>query len=127
VKADKEIVGVMIDNLQGNLENFVDEIKYHIKCLKRARSVEEVMMIKRDILRAWVAYMPLSSGTCYFCIAHEKESGRIDCEECEYAKYHGICEDKNSSWMKSNNLRWKFSELIHKEYYKGEKYEQETD
>jgi len=116
-KADEEIKNEIADNLEMELEKFVMEVKWHIKCMREASSVEEIMRIKKFILGLWAAYMPLSSDTCYFCITRQDS-----CTDCQYAKYHGVCEKEDSAWSKINSLRWKLYSLIANEYYRGETY-----
>ncbi|RLI87739.1 MAG: hypothetical protein DRP01_01020 [Archaeoglobales archaeon] len=127
MKAEKKIVDKIVENLQSRLGDFTSEVERYIKHLKDAKTVEEVMILKRRILEAWVSSIPLWSDTCYFCIKYKSGLVYPDCECCQYAEHHGICVEKGSSWHKINSLRWKLYDLIVDEYYKGEVYEQETN
>lgn len=126
LKADKKIVNEIIENLRSKVSDFNHRIEYYLKRLEKAETVEEVMEIKQQILALWVFYIPLRGDTCYFCIKC-RDVLDVNCDSCEYAKHHGNCAEKDSSWRKINSLRWKLHDLINEEYYKGESYEQEAD
>lgn len=126
MKADKKIVEEIANNLEEELEDFIRRIRTYIKLLREATEVEDVMRLKQDILMTWIADIPISSNTCYFCIKNEDPEDGINCRNCEYAKHHGICEEEGSSWMKINKLVCRLYNLIENEYYKDEEYGQEA-
>ena len=126
MKAKREIVDELVNNIRFKFASFSDQLGYYLKRLGDAETVEEVMMLKQAILKAWVASIPLNGDTCYFCIERRK-SLTADCGACPYAKHHGLCNDRKSSWHRINSLKWRLHDLIDDEYYGGEVYEQETD
>lgn len=62
-----------------------------------ADSVEQIMMVKRDLLLELVEYLPLGEDACYFCRLREFVP-TVTCNSCLYARVHGNCFEPESHY-----------------------------
>jgi len=93
-------------------------IKSLIKDMEKAKTVEEIMELKKELLIKYVQLMPITSSYCYFCIEHF-----MNCDKCEYAKHHGICDYAESDYFKIYDKAVDLKRTIEELYYKGERYD----
>ena len=111
-----------------NLKEWQKELNYHIElCIKEienAKTVEDIMRYKRNLLYMYVRELPLQAGTCYFCLLHkDEEKNELDCENCEYGKLHGICLELGSDYQKILEKRRQLMAEIEFSYFDNDKYE----
>ena len=103
-------------------ECLLDAIKITIgnykEVLKQAKTVEQIMVGKKELLRELLRTFPLGIKHCYFCLVHEA----WNCGDCEYGKVHKKCTNFESDYNKLHEAILK----VHSEigaYYQGEKYD----
>jgi len=118
MEIDEEALKELIDNLEDWLDEFNAKMKGIIDNMRKAKSVEEVMKLKKEMLLKILDMMPLSASYCYFCILHFE-----DCSECIYSDYHGSCIDLASDYVKIMDKKRELWRMIDELYYKGEKYD----
>jgi len=111
-----------------NLKEWQKELNYHIElCIKEiesAKTVEDIMRYKRNLLYICVRELPLQAGVCYFCLLHkDEEKNELDCENCEYGKIHGICFEPDSDYQTILKRRNKLLYEIELSYFDDDKYE----
>jgi len=94
---DKEVKEVYIKNLKHWKELACRIFEDWIERSEKAKTVEELMRIKKFLLLSYIDLFPLSGSECYFCIA--KELGKIkSCDKCPYGKENGFCYQPGSAW-----------------------------
>ena len=122
-----EILEYLIDKFalhRGEMSRVFDVASFK---LKQAKSINEVMVIKRDLLVAILSCFPTMSDTCYFCEYHKdrQEETPPDCSNCSYGKFHGKCGgtlfggDKENTWKRMNGMRLDLSNFIKHSYWTG--------
>jgi len=89
---DRKIQRELVRNLEQHIREFSHRYRFLVKKIREAKSVEEIMELKREILLFWTLELPLRSIYCYFCLLLVEE----DCKVCLYGKIHGTCSKKNS-------------------------------
>ena len=87
MEVQKKIVNQIIDSLRQTKEDIDLSFTSSIKELKEAKTVEDIMEIKKRILLDISYSFPLDSDSCYFCILYD-----MACGKCEYGKVHKMCE-----------------------------------
>jgi len=114
---DKEIKEVYIKNLKHWKDLLCGILEGWIERSEKARTVEELMRIKKFLLLSYLDLFPLSGSECYFCIA--KELGKIkSCEECLYGKENGFCYQPGSAWSVIRNKIEILRNYVSAFYYK---------
>lgn len=87
----------------------------NIKLWKSAKKRYEQIQKIVDLLNEAIRDEGLKKGnkviipSCEFCIRFEN-----NCQECEWGKIFGICEEENSRWQKLNNKLYDISNNISK-------------
>ena len=99
-----------------NLKEWKKELDCHLELcieeMEKVKTVEDLMRYKRNFLFIIVKELPLQATTCYFCLLHRnKETGKLDCEKCEYGKLHGYCYEPFSDY---HNILKARNELLRK-------------
>ena len=123
MKHDPKLKEKLIVNIKERKQEYIDNFDLYVKRLGSAKSVEDIMIMKRDFLVNLTCLLPADSSDCYFCLANAiKSDPYVDCDSCEYAKTHGVCHNPTSDWMKQNRAKYRFVSVIRSKYYKGEKY-----
>jgi len=107
---NKNLKDELVHNLRMWLNSLKDKLKNIITKIKNAETINEIMALKKDLLLMYVNEIPLTAKECYFCIGYV-------CEECPYAEYHGICEDKYSEYSQIKDAVDKLKTLIDEKYY----------
>ena len=104
----------MLEGLYDWKYRWEKEICCEIKKVGEADKVEEIMFYLQQLIRN-VLYLPLGTDTCYFCLNENS------CENCRYAKIHGICGTEKSDYSK---ISLRLNELLYAidDFYKGEVY-----
>jgi len=128
MKVDEEIREKLIQSLQAISSTLASNISGYLKEIQVAKTVEEIMRIKRDLLVHWITLLPLEPEDCYFCLLQEKkrkENLTDPCERCPYSRFHGVCDSENSDYERICNLLVKLSTEIKRNYYKNEIYSSE--
>ena len=120
MKVDEGVREELIKNLRDWLDDFNFTMKKIIDSMEKAKSVEEIMKLKKKLLLKAIDMLPIFAEECYFCILCSSE-----CSICKYKDYHGVCHNSNSDYMKIIEKRRELMELIEKLYYKGEKYKED--
>ena len=119
LELDEEIIDFLVYNAKSISNKILLLFDFVIGEIKKAKSVEWIMKIKKQLLLDLVNYLPLGTNSCYFCLLHS------NCISCEYAKHHKICTEKNSDYKKIRNAQDNLYNTIKDNYYRdGEKYEQ---
>ena len=111
-----------------NLKEWQKELNYHIdfciEGIKDSKTVEDIMRYKRTLLYMCVRELPLQATTCYFCLLHrDKETGDLNCEDCEYGKLHGICFEPDSDYQRILRKRNQLMYEIDVSYFDDDEYE----
>jgi len=118
MNSDRKFQRELVKNLERHIREFSHGYRFLVKKIREARSVEEIMELKREILLFWIRELPLRSVHCYFCLLPVGE----DCQGCLYGKIHGICSRKDSDYLKIWDKRLALLSEI-KSYFKGERYD----
>jgi len=110
-----------------NLKEWQKELNYHIElCIKEienAKTVEDIMRYKRNLLYICVRELPLQVGVCYFCLLYkDKEKNELDCKNCEYGKIHGICLEPGSDYQIILKRKKNLLNEIDFSYFNNDKY-----
>lgn len=120
MKADPKIRRMTADAIRHHLQGLYDNVTKLVEKLESAETVECIMDLKKEILRRWIEFFPLSEATCYFCNLHDL------CETCEYAEHHGCCVSENSDYAAISSALEKLMDALDN-YYKGEQYDEEAE
>ena len=117
----EEALGVLVENLNDWKEKIEHITETEIKAIKKAKTLEEVMSEKQNLLKKLIKNLPLNSDECIFCIMVDDADCPKCLTKCQYAKYHEICRSPVSDYQKIKNAQ---EELLDKLslYYKDEKY-----
>jgi hypothetical protein len=119
-KFDKSIVNHLIENFeQAGKPSPFEEVNYKLKV---AKSIDDVMRAKKELLLEILKSLPMDGMFCYFCYVTK-------CEVCSYAKTHGRCGQyygENSTWFKIVKMIKDLRECIEKEYWTGEELKEEV-
>lgn len=121
---DKKIVKKLVQNLDNEKKRIDEVINEYIKDIKNAKTVEEIMEYKKGLLLDLLSCLPLNYTHCYFCLKHLKDM--IWCENCEYAKVHGRCDEEDSDYNKIDTIVGNLFNAIEDLYYIGEKYDRQS-
>lgn len=131
MKADEKVKKILVRSLREHLTLFFISAENLLNDIEDAKTVEEVMMYKRDLLSKWVYEIPLQSRHCYFCIlkillSKNSNFSNFSCwESCKYAKHHGVCDSQADSDYSQIKKKIKILLAGIDDYYKGETYEEE--
>jgi len=117
MRAKKKIKKKLISNLRSPLDRLEMKILVHLDEIKKAKSVEEIMRIKQEMLLAWLECLPLRPENCYFCIEYLKHN----CTGCRYKDFHGKCLEPDSHYAKITEARRQLESEI-TNYYLNETY-----
>jgi len=116
VKVENKIRIRLVYNLRRRRSMFLEISRGIIMKILKAKTVEEIMELKRDLLKAYVDLMPMGVDCCYFCMLRGP-----NCDRCEYGRVHGFCPELGSDYSDLVNAREDLRKAIAK-YYKGESY-----
>ena len=111
---------LMIDSIEKYKRVYEAIFNNNIKLLKRANSPEGLMEAKKRLLVSLVDLLPLNPNQCYFCLSNKNK-----CAKCEYAQFHGVCTEENSTYTTIIKAKDKLCEAL-QEYYTGESYRREN-
>jgi len=117
MEANEKIKTDLILNLKSRFSRLEEWILLYLNQMKQAATVEEIMQIKREMLLAWLEYLPLRPENCYFCIEHSKDK----CTGCRYKDFHGKCTEPDSHYAKIIEARRQLESEV-KNYYLDETY-----
>ena len=96
-KINKRIQRKLISNLTEWKSTFIKDIDNCLVEFKQAKTVTEIMDLKRDLLVAILDGFPIGSVHCYYCLKFSQFSFNTNnCENCDYGKAKKICSDDNS-------------------------------
>jgi len=123
MKIDKSVKKELIENLENWLDRFHDAIEFKIEEMKDAKTVEEIMQLKKELLFLCLERLPLGDSYCYFCILQDYKNNS-SCKNCLYAKIHGYCNDVKSDYKKVKMAVGKAIDTIEKFYYSNETYDE---
>jgi len=124
MKVDETVRESLISALREHVRRFSKKMNDMIDKMHEAKTVEEIMRIKRDMLKEWVREMPTKVEDCYFCVLYDFATDNVEgCGDCPYGKHHGICTERGSDYDRILNLRDELIRAIHELYYSGEEYE----
>jgi len=124
MKVNKKVKQELLGNFEEWRKELIGMIDGYVKEMKGAKTVEELMRIKRNMLIGLVYDLPLRSKLCYFCILNEREQGNI-CSVCKYGRIHGMCWQIDSDYDRINQAQNKLLDVIGLYYYKDdERYEE---
>ena len=120
-KLDKKVVAELKRNLRVLRRDYVIEIDSAIQDLNSQTSIDGVMRVKKALLEALIAFVPITGLYCYFCIWHNKVTG-TSCMNCSYGKAHGICTYGNddNTWGQLNQALSKAQAIVIKSYWRGD-------
>ena len=117
MKINKKVHENLINNLTNKMEDLITLIRDDLIVIEKAKSVEEIMRGKQQLMLELTIGLPVSTRDCYFCLLHE-----MKCHKCEYGKMHGSCtRDEISDWGKLEISKQYLEKNIYN-YYKGETY-----
>ena len=121
MRHDKKIKNELVERAESVKQDYIDIVDVYIKDLNLARSIEGIMRAKQRLLFFLMSALPTTSHNCYFCI--ENACMYPICSFCKYAKHHGgKCTEKYSDFFKMRTAKQELLNVIRKDYYKGEKY-----
>jgi len=126
MEINEEVRQELIENLCEHLNAFKDVVNKIINRMRKAKTVEELMRLKKRLLLVWLDSMPLSSAECYFCLLGKKVSVVMInvCKICNYGKLHKICLYEGSDYAKITEALRRAIKKIDKLYVKrGERYD----
>ena len=113
-KVCKEVQKWVVDNLEAWKRKFFEKIDIRIEEIEKAKTIEEFMYAKKNLLQDVIMELPLDGNLCYFCKMYR-------CYECTYNIYHGNCYIDGSDYRKIQNMKGELlAALDH--YYTGETY-----
>jgi len=69
MKTNEKIKTDLIINLEARLTRLEEWISLYLDEMKQAETVEEIMRIKREMLLAWLTFLPLRAENCYFALS----------------------------------------------------------
>jgi len=116
MEIDEKIRNKLLEEAKTLKKTYVEILDEYLNNLSKSVTVEQLMMAKQLLLEDIILFLPLTAEDCYFCLVNNR-----NCKTCKYAKYHKICETRNSDWMKINEAQEKLLDTIDY-YYKGERY-----
>jgi len=116
MKVNKKVRREVCRAIRKNVSLLVEKTEKLLTNMENADTVETLMQLKRDLLSVWLRTLPIDIEHCYFCVVHN-----LLCDKCEYARYHGRCEDYDSDYTKLKHI-WDATIDCVGSYYKGEKY-----
>lgn len=118
---DRDTLDAVKDSLIGFFSYKRKIYKDLEKQVKRASNMDEIMYTKKDILMFEAGSMPISAGTCYFCIMFSD-----NCYICQYGKLKGFCHLNDSVYGKITKTLDDLCSSIN-EYWKKGYYEAVND
>ena len=116
MELEKDVKSILEERFKEWKDQFFKNVERYIEKIKTAKTEEEVMEAKRDLLISIIENLPLSKKYCSFCLIYSN-----NCNECSYAKYHGDCREYDSDYSRMLRAKNNFIDAL-KLYYKGEKY-----
>lgn len=125
MKIDPEVKKELIENLKIWRRSFNKSLLKLINQLNPAKTVEDVMKTKLELLKAIIDWMPFGPETCYFCLLNIDEvTLDQDCKYCLYGEQHGICPEEASDYQKIKSELERFRHILNELYYnQNEQYE----
>jgi len=117
MKANPDVACEIANKIECYVDSLAEDVKKLTEKIRCAETVEDVMECKKRVLQVFIDYLPLSTGTCYFCVDLE-----ATCKICPYAEIHGRCVVEGSDYqriVKTVDQLYDILEL----YYKGEVYD----
>jgi hypothetical protein len=96
-----------------------DKFTYAMKAIREAKSIEEVMIAKQDLMSSIVMILPTQDDTCYFCEYYNYAEDQSRCEHCSYGKVHGRCSKGGSTWKNLTTMKYDLVKYINKNYWTG--------
>ena len=129
MRHNREIKNKLVANAEVLKQEYAEAVDDYVKDLSLARSVEGIMLAKKQFLLRFVAdLIPIYSDSCYFCIMQKVKFAQDGgCDGCEYAKYHGYCLYESSDYAKLRRAKQRLTVIILNKYYKGERYRKEIN
>ncbi len=112
----KDVKSILEERFREWRDRFFRDVERYIKKIRTAKTEEEIMEAKRDLLVSIVQNLPLSKKYCPFCLIYNS-----NCDKCSHAKQHGDCHEYDSDYSIMLRARNNFIDAL-KLYYKGEKY-----
>ena len=121
MQVNEEIRKELVKNFRRWLGVLFNRMYFYIEQIEKAKTVEDVMRYKKELLYAYVRDMPLTADLCYFCLLYEDKELQ-KCDDCEYGKIHGICFDSDSDYQKVLKKRSELLNEIDFSYFNDDKY-----
>ena len=116
-KFDKDTVKTVLKGIAAYHGSLGHAFHRAMSRIDKAKSIDEVMCAKRDLMVAIVNSIPVTDKTCYFCIYNGQ--GARSCFACSYGKMHGLCASLNSPWRKIVNMKSALATFIAIHYWTG--------
>jgi len=119
LKVKEEIKEEIISALRSERKEFLRKSRNILKLMEKAKTVEELLHLKKLLMEEYLYGIPISSDTCYFCCLYVDKV----CEGCPYGEVHGVCTEPSSDYYKFMLVRRDLVDML-ENYYKGESYEE---
>lgn len=116
-KFDKDVVTVVLKGLAAYHGSISHAFYHAMSRVDDAKSIDEVMSAKRDLMVTIVDNIPVTDQTCYFCVYNGGDAH--SCFNCSYGKAHGKCASPNSIWRGIANMKSKLATFISIHYWTG--------
>jgi hypothetical protein len=93
-------------NISYNVDDVIKNVQWYIASLRDAKTVEDILYLKRKIMYAFTDF-PLNSDCCPYCLHFNYPTDNPACTDCQYGKRNGICRKDDSKFqaiLKARNV-----------------------
>jgi hypothetical protein len=130
MKINKKVLQELISEVRRRQRISGQSYINYKKALRSATSVEEIMKAKQDFMLDIINNLPVIKEDDYFCLLYYGDASgqdyarEQDCSDCPYGKIHGNCHNASSNYDIMYDIICDLrSQVIHKFFKKGEKYD----
>jgi len=109
-------------SIRKRVDEFMDEARKLLKKIESAKTVAEIMSLKKKLMLLYTKKIPLGIDNSYYCVKKRLELST--CGECEYGRLKGVCRASDSYYAELITALTDFREVISK--YHDESIEYET-
>ena len=116
MKDEKAVVKECAEKIIQDMGGFDYEIKSFLEQMKTAKTISELMLLKKDLFREIIQALPLGTSHCPFCILNDFVNSHCstECTNCFYGKEKGICSLHNDShYSEIKHALAKLGDLLH--------------
>ena len=113
-KFDREVAMNVADDLEDTKIDLALKLYTLTQKIRKALSIDGVMKAKKMFMLELLDAVPLNVDSCYFCQVHYDALG---CKNCSYAKIHGSCLSKGSTFLQLEGKVDELRNLIDKTYW----------